>query len=88
MKAQTLTIQFPVPVELPDDVQERLHQIALDTCAIYEKANPDRVMWPMMTGFPNDEWDRYLVSCHEREDIHGKNKNPPTADASSTERLG
>lgn len=50
MKITQIKINFPCPVEMPEDMGYRLNQLTNEICELYEKANPGRVMWPMSHG--------------------------------------
>lgn len=49
-KISRIEISFPVPVELPDGWERVLMAMVDMTCNNYQKANPDRVMWPAGVG--------------------------------------
>ena len=46
-----IEINFPEPVELTEDHQRRLDDIAAELCRTYEAMHPGRVMWPFGQGF-------------------------------------
>lgn len=50
MKVLRIEINFPVPVELPDDFQRRLVALVDVACKAYEATHPGRVMWPFGVG--------------------------------------
>lgn len=45
-KYQKIEISFPCPVEVPNDVIERMDQLVGEICELYESENLSRVMWP------------------------------------------
>jgi hypothetical protein len=45
-----IEVTFPVPVELPDDFQQRLIELVTTVCKAYEAANPGRSMWTFGVG--------------------------------------
>lgn len=77
-----LEINFPVAVEVSQEAQRKLDEVAAMICKDFEAANPGRVMWPFghgakMTCHPimvgDDEpipFDAsvYEIECAERED--------------------
>ena len=71
-----IEINFPVGVELPDGFERELDALVDKACKHYERAHPDRVMWPAGHGSkilwrePEEpDFDRsvYEVSVSERE---------------------
>lgn len=46
-----IEINFPAPVELTNDQQRRLDEIAGEMCKAWQALHPGRVMWPFGTGF-------------------------------------
>ena len=75
----TIRITFPVPVALSDDRHRQLEQAISAICADYERAHPDRVMWPAGIGGlpppgfffdePQGDWDMSVlcIDMAERE---------------------
>ncbi len=51
MKIRRIEINFPEPVELTNDQQNRLDAIAGEMCKAYGQMHPGRVMWPFGCGF-------------------------------------
>lgn len=49
-KLRRIEINFPVPVDLPDDFQKRLVGLVDEVCKTYEANHPGRVMWPFGVG--------------------------------------
>lgn len=49
-KVYNISISFPCEVELTDEMQHELVQIADKICNAYEAKNPSRVMWPFGIG--------------------------------------
>jgi len=75
-----LAIRFDVGVEITDQDQRELHDIASRICKRYEDANPERSMWPAGVGHqPTNIWTCgddeplqfeehcFSISCSERE---------------------
>lgn len=75
-----IQISFPEPVEITDEEARVLNEIALRACKRYEKAHPDRVMWPAGVGsMPLNIWTAsddepiefddatFVIDCSERE---------------------
>ncbi len=76
-----IEINFPVPVDFPDQAFQHIANIASALCDEWEKHHPGRVMWPAGIGFKitrmpiaagdeRIEFDDNVVSidCHERAD--------------------
>lgn len=88
IKITSICIEFPEPVDLPDDVVQSLVEIAGRICDAYEANHPGRVMWPagigqMPTFIPKtreEEQERgmefdesvFSVSCCERADYEAR----------------
>jgi hypothetical protein len=82
MIVRRIEINFPEDVELTDDVEQQLLEIASAICRAYEFAHPGRVMWPAgiggkITFLPltaKDERERgiefnddtFEIECYER----------------------
>lgn len=49
-KLRRIEVTFPVPVDMPDDFQQRLVELIDAVCKAYEAENPGRVMWPFGVG--------------------------------------
>lgn len=49
-KARRLEINFPVPVEIGDCAFREIVDAVSDICDAYERAHPDRLMWPAGMG--------------------------------------
>lgn len=45
-KILRIEVTFPVPVEVPNAMYQRLCDVINDVCKAYEAAHPGRVMWP------------------------------------------
>jgi len=45
-KYHKIEVEFPFPVDVPDDFFRKLDALVGEVCEAYEKANPNRVMWP------------------------------------------
>lgn len=67
-KIHNISITFPVEVELTDELQRELVQIADKICNTYEAANPSRVMWPGGIG----SRITYMPMTKEEEDAGAK----------------
>jgi hypothetical protein len=71
-----IEINFPVGVELPDGFERELDALVDKACKHYERAHPDRVMWPAGHGSkvlwcepdePDFDPSVYEISVAERE---------------------
>lgn len=47
MKIQSIEIEFPIEVELPEGFQQELNKLLDTVCKLYEKQNPTKVMCPL-----------------------------------------
>lgn len=50
MRVHKIEINFAEAVDLTDDIEQQLLQIADEICRAYELAHPGRVMWPAGIG--------------------------------------
>lgn len=79
-KIRNIEINFPEPVEVPDDLFRKLVESVGKICDLYEKQNEGRVMWPSQIGqkmlsnpfwMPDDNIEfsenTLEISCSERE---------------------
>lgn len=72
-----VTVTFPIPVEMPEAAHRALHDAVEITCASYERAHPDRVMWAAGEGGtpppgfffdePQGEWDMSALNIDVAE---------------------
>lgn len=77
MGIQSINIAFPLPVEMTEAAHAALHDAVELMCAGYEKAHPDRVMWPAGEGGtpppgfffdePKGEWDMSALNIEVAE---------------------
>lgn len=88
-----IEINFAEAVELTDDIEQQLLQIAGEICRAYELAHPGRVMWPAgiggkITFMPltaEDERERgiefdddtFEIDCYAREGERARHTPPP-----------
>ena len=45
-----IEITFPVDVQFPEGFEQKLDALIGEVCELYERQNPDRIMWPFGAG--------------------------------------
>lgn len=83
-KITSISITFPVPVEMTEETNRFLDEALTAVCEDYENDNPDRVMWVFgqggtppagwLHGEPEGEWDMaaFNIEIAERERYEGE----------------
>lgn len=77
-----IELNFPEPVELTQQHQRRLDEIAGELCKTWQEAHPGRVMWPFGVGFKIT----FMPLTREQEETRGIEFDDDTFEIECTER--
>lgn len=76
MRIRSISIQFPVEVDVSSEEAHILHRLVSSICDRWEQDNPTQVLWPCGTGF-SPKWEMgdivgfdesaYSIDCSTRD---------------------